>query len=104
MRSARASCEKNSLCWFLAGSAVKKVKGLCGLDAYTWLMLHALLPADLRRKSREELKRIMEQCERALLDGTSTHHHMVTLIESEKELLRRERIDVKKTIAEAQRM
>ena len=66
-------------------------------------MLHTLLAADLRRKSRDEIKRLVEQCERALLDGTYTYHHMGTLIEAEKELLRREHIDVKKTIAEARR-
>ena len=65
-------------------------------------MLYPLLAADARRKSRSELKEIVEQCERVLLNGTFTHQQMVALIESEKELLRREKIDIKKTIDEAQ--
>jgi len=65
-------------------------------------MIYPLLPADARRKSREELKEIIEQCERVLLNGTFTHQEMVSLIESEKELLRREKINIKKTIDEAQ--
>ncbi len=67
-------------------------------------MLYPLLPADARRKSRKELRAIVEQCERVLLNGTFTHQEMISLIESEKELLRRERIDIKKTINEAQMM
>ncbi len=65
-------------------------------------MLYPLLAADARRKSRDELKEIVELCERVLLNGTFTHQQMIALIESEKELLRRENIDIKKTISEAQ--
>lgn len=66
-------------------------------------MVYPLLPIDLRRKSKAQLKEIIEFCEAALLDGTYTSSHMATLIESEKEMSRREHIEVKRTIAEAQR-
>jgi hypothetical protein len=61
-------------------------------------MLHALQPAQLRRMEMAQLKLVAEHCERALLAGTSTHQDMMTLIEVEKELLRRERIDTKQMI------
>jgi hypothetical protein len=61
-------------------------------------MLHALQPAQLRRMDMSQLKLVAEHCERALLSGTSTHQDMMTLIEVEKELLRRERIDTRQMI------
>ena len=61
-------------------------------------MLHALQPAQLRRMDLPQLKLVAESCERALLAGTSTHQDMMTLIEVEKELLRRERIDTRQMI------
>jgi hypothetical protein len=61
-------------------------------------MLHALQPAQLRRMDMPQLKLVAEHCERALLSGTSTHQDMMTLIEVEKELLRRERIDTRQMI------
>ncbi len=61
-------------------------------------MLHALQPAQLRRMDKQQLKNVAENCEKALLAGISTHQDMMTLIEVEKELLRRERIDTKQQI------
>jgi hypothetical protein len=61
-------------------------------------MLHALQPAQLRRMEKNQLKTVAEHCEKALLSGTSTHQDMMTLIEVEKELLRRERIDTRQMI------
>jgi hypothetical protein len=52
---------------------------------------------------RQQLKLVAEHCERALLSGTSTHQDMMTLIEVEKELLRRERIDTKQQLMEARK-
>ena len=66
-------------------------------------MLHALQPAQLRRMDMSQLKLVAEHCERALLSGTSTHQDMMTLIEVEKELLRRERIDTKQQLMEARK-
>jgi hypothetical protein len=63
-------------------------------------MLHALQPAQLRRMDKNQLKTVAEHCERALLAGISTHQDMMTLIEVEKELLRRERIDTKQQMIE----
>jgi hypothetical protein len=58
-------------------------------------MIYTLHAAQLRRMHKHELKQIAEQCERALLDGTSTHQDMISLIEVEKELLRREQAKIK---------
>jgi hypothetical protein len=58
-------------------------------------MLHALQPAQLRRLEKSQLRTIAENCERALLSGISTNQDMLTLIEVEKELLRREKLDTK---------
>jgi hypothetical protein len=66
-------------------------------------MLHALQPAQLRRMNMPQLKLVAEHCERALLSGTSTHQDMMTLIEVEKELLRRERIDTRQQLLEARK-
>jgi hypothetical protein len=63
-------------------------------------MLHALQPGQLRRMDKNQLKNVAEHCERALLAGISTHQDMTTLIEVEKELLRRERIDTKQQMIE----
>jgi hypothetical protein len=71
-------------------------------------MIYTLHAAQLRRMHKHELKQIAEQCERALLDGTSTQQDMISLIEVEKELLRREQVkirqgfeDVRKTMVES---
>jgi uncharacterized circularly permuted ATP-grasp superfamily protein len=66
-------------------------------------MLHALQPAQLRRMDKKELKIVAENCERALLAGISTHQDMMTLIEVEKEILRRERIDTKQQILDVRK-
>jgi hypothetical protein len=66
-------------------------------------MLHALQPAQLRRMDKKELKIVAENCERALLAGISTHQDMMTLIEVEKEILRRERIDTKQHILDVRK-
>jgi hypothetical protein len=63
-------------------------------------MLHALQPAQLRRLDKSQLRTIAENCERALLAGISTNQDMLTLIEVEKELLRRERLDTKQQLLE----
>ncbi len=63
-------------------------------------MLHALQPAQLRRLEKSQLRTIAENCERALLSGISTNQDMLTLIEVEKELLRREKIDTKQNLLE----
>ena len=62
-------------------------------------MLHALLPAYIHRQSDEHLLELISACERALLDGTSTHGDMTTLIECEKEMMNREHVRVRRTIA-----
>ena len=61
------------------------------------------LSTTLRSKSQHELLQMVELCEAALLDGTSGDKHMTILIESEKELLRREHSDLKRELARAQR-
>ena len=61
------------------------------------------LSLKMRLKSQHELLQIVELCEAALLDGTSSDKHMSILIESEKELLRREHSEVKRDLAKAQR-
>jgi hypothetical protein len=65
-------------------------------------MVYTLHAAQLRRMHRKELVQLAEKCEKALLDGTSTHQDMISLIEIEKELLRREQAkaldDVRKTM------
>ncbi len=66
-------------------------------------MLHALQPAQLRRLEKTQLKTIAENCERALLSGISTGQDMLTLIEVEKELLRREKIDTKQRLIETRK-
>jgi hypothetical protein len=63
-------------------------------------MLHALQPAQLRRLEKSQLRTIAENCERALLSGISTHQDMLTLIEVERELLRREKLDTKNQMLE----
>jgi hypothetical protein len=64
-------------------------------------MIHALQPGQLRRMEKPQLKTVAEYCERALLSGTSTNQDMMTLIEVEKELLRRERIETKQSMIDA---
>ncbi len=68
-------------------------------------MVYTLHSAQLRRMHRKELMQLAEQCEKALLDGTSTHQDMVSLVEIEKELLRRNQAkaldDVRKTMVGA---
>jgi hypothetical protein len=68
-------------------------------------MVYTLHAAQLRRMHRKELVQLAEQCERALLDGTSTHQDMISLVEIEKELLRRDQAkalqDVRKTMVGA---
>jgi hypothetical protein len=66
-------------------------------------MLHALQPAQLRRMDKNQLKAVAEHCEQALLSGLSTHQDMMTLIEVEKELSRRERIDTRQQILDVRR-
>lgn len=63
-------------------------------------MLHALQPAQLRRLDKNQLKSLAENCEKALLAGISTNQDMLTLIEVEKELLRREKIDTRQQLLE----
>jgi hypothetical protein len=63
-------------------------------------MLHALQPAQLRRLDKHQLKTLAENCERSLLAGISTNQDMLTLIEVEKELLRREKIDTRQQLLE----
>jgi hypothetical protein len=63
-------------------------------------MLHALQPAQLRRLEKAQLRTIAENCERALMAGISTTQDMMTLIEVEKELLRREKLDSKNQLLE----
>jgi CBS-domain-containing membrane protein len=63
-------------------------------------MLHALQPAQLRRLDKHQLKALAENCEKALLAGISTNQDMLTLIEVEKELLRREKIDTRQQFLE----
>jgi hypothetical protein len=63
-------------------------------------MLHALQPAQLRRLEKAQLKTIAENCEKALMAGISTNQDMLTLIEVEKELLRREKLDTKNQLLE----
>lgn len=68
-------------------------------------MVYTLHAAQVRRMHKHELLRLAEQCEKALLDGTSTHQDMISLVEIEKELLRREqaqaRDDVRQTMISA---
>jgi hypothetical protein len=63
-------------------------------------MLHALQPAQLRRLEKAQLRTIAENCEKALMAGISTNQDMLTLIEVEKELLRREKLDTKNQMLE----
>ena len=63
-------------------------------------MTYTLHSAQLRRMHKHELVQLAEQCEKALLDGTSTHQDMICLIEIEKELLRREQAKVKQSIVD----
>ena len=68
-------------------------------------MTYTLHAAQLRRMHKHELLKLAENCERALLDGTSTQQDMISLIEIEKELLRREQAkaidNVRKTMVGA---
>ncbi len=68
-------------------------------------MTYTLHAAQLRRMHKHELVQLAENCESALLDGTSTQQDMISLIEIEKELLRREQAkaidNVRKTMVGA---
>ncbi len=66
-------------------------------------MLLVLSSLDIRQKSRTELKALVAASERALLAGTSTEQDMINLIEAEKELLRREHRETKRSIKSAQK-
>ncbi|MGL4612153.1 MAG: hypothetical protein ACRCYY_21155 [Trueperaceae bacterium] len=61
-------------------------------------MKYVLHPGQLRRMSKPELKALAERCEQSLLSGLSTNQGMMTLIEVEKELLRRERIETRERL------
>ncbi len=52
----------------------------------------------------EKLEAIVQRCERAIFAGTSTHHDVVVLIESEQELLRRQRLQLKQTLRQEARL